>query len=1015
MLKALFTWLGLSLCTLGYLVATNNPAFAQVTSDGTVNTEVNGDGDTAEITGGETRGDNLFHSFEDFSVETGNEAFFNNADTISNIFSRVTGGNVSDIDGAIRANGSASLFLINPAGIVFGENASLNIGGSFYGSSASSILFEDGEFSAADLENPPLLTINAPIGLGFRDQPGDIVNRSTAVDNAGLQVSPGETISLIGGDINFDGGLIFAPGGNVELGGLSTAGEIRINSNGSLSFPDGLARSDVSLQNSSGVLVTSGGGGNIIVNARNFELQDSAFSAGIGSGLGSPDAQAGDISINATDNVSVDGQGSSNLTAINNSLSDNAIGNAGEINISARNISLNNGGQILSFVAGQGNSSNITFNARENISVNGTNDSVNSGVNNFIEVSGEGNSGQTNITAQNLTLSNGGDISSLVAGIGDSGDININVQDSLTVDGEGILTDRILPSIISSRVASDGQGNSGDIKINTSKLSLTNGGQIDVGIFGRGDAGNIDINSTESITLDGISPQRRSFSEINSSVLPTAEGNAGDIEITTNRLSLTNGGNINSNTSGIGNGGNIDINSTESITLDGISPIGIGFSGINSLVGSTAEGDAGNIQISTRNFTLSNNASVDASTFGRGNGGEIKITATNLSLINGGGIIASILGSTDGDNTAQGNAGDITINVADTLSINGTGTLEFQGQVRKTSAGISASNLGNSIGNAGNIDITASKLSLANGSQITSFSRGRGDAGNITINAQDSILLDTGNESEVATGISTDLEEGGEGNSGNIFIQANSLNLNGDSIISAATSFGIGGNIQLQVADGVVLDNNSSISAKAINNANGGNLTIDSNFIVAFPNGNSDILASAEQGEGGNITIDAESLFGIEERPLNDSTNDINASSNFDLDGTVNINTSKIDPLQGTIELPSNVVEATQTAEQTCSADPDGKANNGLAIAGRGGVTPPPDAPLNSENISNENPAQASIPEPIETAQGKIQPARGIKFTKDGRIILTAYRTNNAGERIPEIKPNCSNALTILD
>jgi filamentous hemagglutinin family protein len=169
MLKALFTWLGLSLCTLGYLVATNNPAFAQVTSDGTVNTEVNGDGDTAEITGGETRGDNLFHSFEDFSVETGNEAFFNNADTISNIFSRVTGGNVSDIDGAI--------------------------GGSFYGSSASSILFEDGEFSAADLENPPLLTINAPIGLGFRDQPGDIVNRSTAVDNAGLQVSPGELLA----------------------------------------------------------------------------------------------------------------------------------------------------------------------------------------------------------------------------------------------------------------------------------------------------------------------------------------------------------------------------------------------------------------------------------------------------------------------------------------------------------------------------------------------------------------------------------------------------------------------------------------------------------------------------------------------------------------------------------------------------------------------------------------------------------------------------------------------------
>jgi hypothetical protein len=78
-----------------------------------------------------------------------------------------------------------------------------------------------------------------------------------------------------------------------------------------------------------------------------------------------------------------------------------------------------------------------------------------------------------------------------------------------------------------------------------------------------------------------------------------------------------------------------------------------------------------------------------------------------------------------------------------------------------------------------------------------------------------------------------------------------------------------------------------------------------------------------------------------------------------------------------------------------------------LAIAGRGGITPAPDAPSNSESISNEKPAQASIPETLETSQGKIQPARGIMVTESGKIILTAYRTNNAGERIPEIRANC--------
>jgi filamentous hemagglutinin family protein len=296
--KALFPWFGFSLCTLGYLHATSNSVLAQVTSDGTVNTQVTENGNTAEITGGETREDNLFHSFEDFSVKTGNEAFFNNADSISNIFSRVTGGKVSDIDGAIRANGSANLFLINPAGIIFGEGASLKIGGSFYGSSASSILFEDGEFSATDLDNPPLLTVNAPIGLGFRDQPGDITNSSVANDGSGLAVDSGKSISLLGGNVSFNGGRVTAPRGIINLGGLSTAGEISIDANNSLSFADKVAQSNVSLSNNAVVNVSSDGGGLISVNANNLELiGESLFLANIDEGLGSENSVAGTIEV----------------------------------------------------------------------------------------------------------------------------------------------------------------------------------------------------------------------------------------------------------------------------------------------------------------------------------------------------------------------------------------------------------------------------------------------------------------------------------------------------------------------------------------------------------------------------------------------------------------------------------------------------------------------------------------------------------------------------------------------
>ena len=142
-----------------------SPASAQITIDGSTNTNLTPTDNGVRIDNGSRAGGNLFHSFGEFSVPTGSEAFFNNANDIVNIFYRVTGENISNIDGLIRANGAANLFLINPAGIIFGNNASLQIGGSFYGSTADSILFPDGiEFSATNTQRP-LLIINAPIGL----------------------------------------------------------------------------------------------------------------------------------------------------------------------------------------------------------------------------------------------------------------------------------------------------------------------------------------------------------------------------------------------------------------------------------------------------------------------------------------------------------------------------------------------------------------------------------------------------------------------------------------------------------------------------------------------------------------------------------------------------------------------------------------------------------------------------------------------------------------------------------
>ena len=254
-----------------------------------------------------------------------------------------------------------------------------------------------------------------------------------------------------------------------------------------------------------------------------------------------------------------------------------------------------------------------------------------------------------------------------------------------------------------------------------------------------------------------------------------------------------------------------------------------------------------------------------------------------------------------------------------------------------------------------------------------------------------------------------------KGGGGNIILNGNNLELDSSSIFASTVS-NEGGIIKLNIADSLTLSNDSIISAQAFEDANGGNITIDTDFIIAFPNQNNDIIASAERGNGGNINITVESLFGIEERPLNDLTNDINASSQFSLDGNVTINTPDINPLQGVTELPSNVVEAKQTTAQACRRDQLTGKTSGLVVKGKGGIPVQPIEPMNSDTIltqgqtSTDEKPQTHAPElkPIKIDDQEIYPARGVIKTDDGRIILTAYPTDNLDTRTPQISANCS-------
>ena len=451
MKKQLLFPLQASLLTTGYLCMTSQVSQAQVTSDSTLNTVVTPNVNGVEITGGETRQSNLFHSFQGFSVPVNSEAFFNNADSINNIFSRVTGGNISNIDGAIRANGNANLFLINPAGIIFGQNARLDIGGSFYGSTADSILFDGGEFSAVNNLDAPTLTVNAPIGLNLRDNPQPIINQSI-ID--GLQIDPGQNLTLVGGDINFDGGIAFAPSGRIELGGLSTSGTVNFNEDLSLNFPENIARSDINFTNGSFISVASEQGGSINLNARNISLSDGSFIFGglIPTESSFPEAQAGDVTLNATETISLDGINS--ITGVNsaifNSIEAGAVGNGGDIAIDSRNLSLTNGGQIQTIVRqgnpqfeippGNGNAGDINLNIEDTVTVSGISEIVNinevdasrpSFVSSSLDFGTTGESGSIFITAGSLDVNDGGAVQSSTFGFGNAGDITLDIVNDI--------------------------------------------------------------------------------------------------------------------------------------------------------------------------------------------------------------------------------------------------------------------------------------------------------------------------------------------------------------------------------------------------------------------------------------------------------------------------------------------------------------------------------------------------------------------------------------------------------
>lgn len=830
------------------------------------------------IEGGAIRGSNLFHSFSDFHVATGAAAYFSNPIGVENILTRVTGSQPSSILGRLGVLGSANLFLLNPNGIIFGAEASLDIAGSFTAATASAIQLGTGQFRASQPETSQLLAVQP--GALFLDA---LTTQQASLSNRGRLIV-GKDLTLAAANLDLQGQL--AAGGNLSL---RATDQLRLRD--SVSNPailqagrNLLVQGDRSIDlftlnhPASGLIA----GADLLLRSANPVGGDARYWAVGNFRIEQLDGQPGNLFspydpiIRSQGDVSFSGYQGSSLhilaggrVAIDTVVITSSDTVADTINPTSTptlaNVTLSDGTPLvingnarptLDIRAGMDPAAigtplgtvgatflgDIFFTSSGFLAANPVNNptatSADITIGDAVILAPGGMVYLTNQFAPNRSLTGGriqvtgaGLVNLGVASLGTGGDGSQIVIDSRsTIQLDASLDASSLP-----RNTPPGNGGpitllaAGDI-VQAADTVILSGGRL---------GGAITLKSGEAIRLNGDT-----FSITNT----TTTEKGGTISLSSRSLALLDGARVIALTTRNGTGGDILVTAIDGVQVSGTSASGQ-LSTINTQT--SGSGAAGNLTLATGQLTVQGGGQIFANSFGAGGGGNLTVNATDI-LLDGTNLATTFASSLAANAVGSGNAGILKI-ASDRLTVQngaqiGAGTfaagnggvlditatesLLVRGQARAPSAIFTAATSA-STGKAGTVAIRTGQLRVQDRAEITASANGTGDGGNLGITANQVLVQEGG-------GIVASTFGSGRGGTLTIaardFIEVTGRSLDGLtgsrlSVQSAATATGNAGNLILETGR-LTLQGGAQIDSSTFGSGQGGNLSVNATGLV---------------------------------------------------------------------------------------------------------------------------------------------------------------------------------------